>query len=552
MSLIRGTHYDHGWRLKPGVELMPEQQVTYQLNRKSPRFSDFSEAGVGKSLPAMCTLLNWIHHKLYVVKGETKFRKGKNYRNAIIFTPPTARIGWMNQTWSLFENTCADLVLYYGTRNQRYEIRKKINKSDRPTILLASWGVMSLKMVEDATWIAEKLNPNYIIADEAQYMSGYESSRSKFFTNSIEYPKIKKQYTFVSFITATPVTNGPEKAWPYFNILYNSSKTGMNMAYKGGMTTFYETHFNSSFVRVSRFSGYKREILKFKLETEELFKKVLTGRGVLHTRSNVFKDRKEPVHDQVVFKMSKEQEAIYWFFMDNLMLEIDGVHIKGTEVMQRMTRERQLASNPALCGLPGTEKRMESTLQVLNDYGFSPAKKNQHTFGLNENAKVLILVEYVMSWNLLKKFLEKKGFKVAGIVGGMSMKQRADNIKWFDSDPECRIFIGSRSAMAEGVNLQSANVTINYELGWSTDKFVQGEGRTDRRGQNRQLYYIDILAEDTIDFYIWEKLRQRKVLSDTLLSDLVTQTKQFGKKRNKLDLNIQKQIIEMIRNEIHN
>lgn len=67
-------------------------------------------------------------------------------------------------------------------------------------------------------------------------------------------------------------------------------------------------------------------------------------------------------------------------------------------------------------------------------------------------------------------------------------------------------------AASEGLNLQAANVAINYDLPWNPSRLDQRAGRVHRFGQRRPVHIYNILLEDTIDGRVYhvlaEKLRE--------------------------------------------
>ena len=531
----------NGWKLKEGIELHPHQVVTFKNYLHNPRATDFSECGTGKSLPAICSVLEKISKGAVCKIGDTKYTLGEN-RNALILCPPTARIGWMLDTWSLFESTCADLVEYSGPYEKRCRIRAEVAASKRPVILIASWGLIQDKCGEDVTWLKTMLKPSYVIIDEAQYISGYSADRTLFFTNMIQFPYIENDYIQLLFLTATPVSNGPEKAWPYINLLYENPVTRKNDAYPRGMADFYDEHFDTSVDKYGR-----EHVLNFL--NREKFKETLNRRGVLHTRDEVFKNRKEPVAMTQTFEMDAEQSAMYWYFVENLTLELqNGDIIEAVDALQRMNKERQIASDPSITDLPSKDTKIKALKDILKEFGIQPAKK-MNKFEIS-NDKVVILTEYRHSWAKVKEELEKANYRVTGVQGGMSPKQRMAALDRFNTDPTCNVFIGNRAAMAEGVNLQAAHILINYEIGWAANKFEQGLGRIDRITQLKRCIYITLLAEDTIDFYVWKKLNNRLLVASDIVEELIARTTKRTRKTKRLSKELKAKLQEMVAQEL--
>ncbi|MEB3765987.1 MAG: SNF2-related protein [Desulfurococcales archaeon] len=62
---------------------------------------------------------------------------------------------------------------------------------------------------------------------------------------------------------------------------------------------------------------------------------------------------------------------------------------------------------------------------------------------------------------------------------------------------------------AEGLNLQGANILINYEIPWSMVKREQRIGRVWRIGQQKTVYVIDFLRKTWLEIMIYERLLQK-------------------------------------------
>lgn len=122
-------------------------------------------------------------------------------------------------------------------------------------------------------------------------------------------------------------------------------------------------------------------------------------------------------------------------------------------------------------------------------------------------AKIIVFTEFVATQKYLKELLENKGYSIELINGGMSIDERNTRIKNFKDVTEILI---STDAGGEGLNLQFANVVVNYDLPWNPMKIEQRIGRVDRIGQKSDVYIYNFIIADTIEN------RVRRVLEDKL------------------------------------
>lgn len=93
---------------------------------------------------------------------------------------------------------------------------------------------------------------------------------------------------------------------------------------------------------------------------------------------------------------------------------------------------------------------------------------------------------------------------------------RADQVKKFQEDPQCEVFVGSLLASGVGIDLTAASVVIHYDRWWNPAKEAQATDRVHRIGQSRGVQVFKLITKDTIeeriDWLIKDKLR----LIDTL------------------------------------
>ena len=101
--------------------------------------------------------------------------------------------------------------------------------------------------------------------------------------------------------------------------------------------------------------------------------------------------------------------------------------------------------------------------------------------------KIIIFTEHRDTLNYLQR-------RIAGVLGtpdaivtihgGMHRDERRKRQALFRSDPEVRILLATDAA-GEGVNLQNANLMVNYDLPWNPNRLEQRFGRIHRIGQQR-------------------------------------------------------------------
>jgi len=108
---------------------------------------------------------------------------------------------------------------------------------------------------------------------------------------------------------------------------------------------------------------------------------------------------------------------------------------------------------------------------------------------------------------------------VVSYYGLTPQEERQDNIRQFQHDPKCRFMVGTPSTGGYGITLTAANTVIYYSNGYDLEKRLQSEDRAHRIGQKKNVTYIDIIAEDTVDEKIQESLRKKINIASEVLGE---------------------------------
>lgn len=120
--------------------------------------------------------------------------------------------------------------------------------------------------------------------------------------------------------------------------------------------------------------------------------------------------------------------------------------------------------------------------------------------------KVIVFTEFVATQTYLQELLVNRGYTVTILNGGMSIDERNAAMQEFKASTS--IFI-STDAGGEGLNLQFANIIINYDLPWNPMKIEQRCGRVDRIGQQRDVHIYNFIVGETVENRVREVLEEK-------------------------------------------
>lgn len=140
-----------------------------------------------------------------------------------------------------------------------------------------------------------------------------------------------------------------------------------------------------------------------------------------------------------------------------------------------------------------------------------------------EPRKLIIFSEHRDTLN----YLEQKVKTVIGrpgavvtIHGGVKREDRRRIQDSFRNDPQVKVLIATDAA-GEGVNLQRANLMVNYDLPWNPNRLEQRFGRIHRIGQRQTCFLWNLVAHETREGKVFERLfakieEQRHVYGDQI------------------------------------
>lgn len=120
--------------------------------------------------------------------------------------------------------------------------------------------------------------------------------------------------------------------------------------------------------------------------------------------------------------------------------------------------------------------------------------------------KVIIFTEFVATQTYLQELLVNRGYTVTILNGGMRIDERNAAMQEFKTSTS--IFISTDTG-GEGLNLQFANIIINYDLPWNPMKIEQRCGRVDRIGQQRDVHIYNFIVGETVENRVREVLEEK-------------------------------------------
>lgn len=170
-------------------------------------------------------------------------------------------------------------------------------------------------------------------------------------------------------------------------------------------------------------------------------------------------------------------------------LEAEIETLKGLEKMANDVR------------LSGHDRKWDELSKLLQDNDFMYGKDGQRE-------KLIIFTEHKDTLHYLAgkiRSLLGDEKSVVTIHGGMARQERRKVESLFKQDVAVRILIATDAA-GEGINLQRAHLMINYDLPWNPNRLEQRFGRIHRIGQTEVCHLWNLVAAETREGYVFQRL----------------------------------------------
>lgn len=427
--------------------------ITYACQNESTLIGD--EMGLGKTIQAIGVI--------NATKPET----------VLIICPATLKLNWKKelQRWLV------------DVRNIHV-----LNSSDqfptKPDIVIMNYDI--------ATKFADQTKPlrwSLLVCDEAHYMKNPKAQRTM---SVVGYQKkvspIRADKKI--FLTGTPITNRPIEIWPLVSYLWPSVFSNMFHfakrycdASNTGWGWDFSGHSNMEELQsLLRSSGMIRRLKKDVLtELPPKTRQVVvlpsdTVRGLVgkeEKQVKQFEAELKKLKKAVSIAKAQKDEAGYKNAVSNLR---QAYNIAFTE-MAAIRKELAIAKIPFVV----------EYVQAM----------------IEEGGKVVVMAHHR---DVVDHLQNEFGMSAVKLYGGMSEIEKSNNVDRFQTDPTCKVFIGSIHAAGVGITLTAAQKMLFAELDWTPANMLQAEDRIHRIGQQGNALIQQLVFDGSLDAKMAETL----------------------------------------------
>ncbi len=392
-------------------------------------------------------------------------------RQNLVVCPKTLLYNWAAEIDKFHTNI--SYLIVEGGKEERLELLKNPNVK----LFIISYTVV----LNDIAALKDK-DFEWVILDEAQNIKNVAAKR----TYAIKKLPARQRLA----LTGTPVENNLTELWSIFDFLMPG--------YLGTLHRFKHEFLEEPETGTAKL---KRAVAPFLLRREK--KEVLLE----------LPDKQEQVS---WCKMHPVQEKLYLQVIDTVQKKLlnapETANLNFVHILAALMKLRQICNHPHLANgdiLPELEAsaKLEQLLELVTD-------------ALDSGHKILVFSQFVQMLRIIRRVFDSQGLRYAYMDG--HTKNRMDEVRRFESDPELKLFLISLKTGGTGINLTSADTVILYDPWWNPMVENQAVDRTHRIGQTRKVQVFRLITKGSVEEKIMNLQQHKLQLFDEVVSESQT------------------------------
>ncbi len=440
--------------------LYPFQRIgaLFLVTRQRAILAD--DMGLGKTVQALA--------------GISQLLEQKRASRALIFCPASLKYQWVRECEKFTDLTYS---LITGNKIQREEAYAK------PAQVYVVNYELLLRDFEHIAPLAGEI----IVIDEAQRIKNYQTQTHK------RMKQLPAKYVFA--LTGTPIENELMELYTILRFV-SSDVLGTNVR-----------KFMQRYVIRNFFGGIQG--YRYVDEVRKRVSSVILRR----TKKEVLQELPDVVENIYWVEMTEQQQKFYREIRNKLSHLLSKKQFWSKrelhQAFEQLTYLREVCDSAELLDEEKkSSAKISEILQILDEL-------------LRTEHKILIFSQWEKMTRIIERELEKKKISCVRFYGELSDKQRQVVLDTFNERADIPIFL-STDAGAYGVNLQVADVVINFDLPYNPARLEQRIARAHRFGQKKTVNVLHLITPRSVESGMLRLLYRKKKLFQDLIEKLDT------------------------------
>jgi SNF2 family DNA or RNA helicase len=218
-------------------------------------------------------------------------------------------------------------------------------------------------------------------------------------------------------------------------------------------------------------------------------------------------DLPDKIYKTITFEMDNDQQRAYDKMQDELRIDLgDNVELPVSE-LAALIKLQQITSG--FVNTPGgiryvsdDNPRLKTLMDAIEDV----------------DGKFIIWARFREELDAVRDALTDAGITCVQYHGGVSRDDREAAVDSFQNG-DVRVFVGQPQSGGIGLTLTAAETVFYFSNDFNLETRLQSEDRAHRIGTRKNVVYIDIAAENTIDEQIARNLQRKQRTAAMVLGD---------------------------------
>ncbi|OHD26699.1 MAG: hypothetical protein A2Y38_19225 [Spirochaetes bacterium GWB1_59_5] len=457
-------YYDWPGRYKP----FEAQRTTGAFMSMHNRCFNLNDLGTGKTLATL-----WAYDYLRSV-GVVK--------KVLVVSPlSTLERAWGDEVFNHFPHLTTAVL--HGSREKRL----KLLNVDADVYIINHDGLKVAGLVEA---INKRNDIDLVIVDEVSQAARTASAdRWKALAKVVRHETEKGKQRMAWGLTGTPVPNNPTDAWAQCRLIVPDR-----------VPPYFNSFKNQVMRQVSQFSWLPRQ------EAQDVVFEAMQP-AIRFKRDEVV-DLPPVTYIERTVELTAAQKKAYKEMLSKLQAEFESGQVTAVNEAVKAQKLLQILTG-CVYGTNGSEHYIDA----------APRFEAVRELCEESSSKTIVFVPFVSMIEPLTKFLEKSGFSVACIHGGVPKGERDTIFSSFQKMKDPQVLVSIAAAMSHGLTLTAASTIVWAAPITSNDIFEQANARVSRPGQKlNQL--IAMVEGSPIERKYYQRLKEKGRVQGILL-DLV-------------------------------
>jgi SNF2 family DNA or RNA helicase len=425
-------------------------------------------------------------HQVLAMLTSVYRSKGKKHAPSLVVAPTSVVAAWV-QKLHKYDT---------GLRWHVFHGKARTLPKDKVDLVLTTYGILQKEEVlRNREW-------HTVILDEAQAIKNATTISAR------ASRALKAEFRVA--MTGTPIENSSTDLWSIMEFLLPG--------YLGALPRF------------KRIYGAGREA-PTRMQAEGL-KRLVSPFLLRRTKAQVLKELPEKTEETIECELTPAQRRAYRMYLQSGEAERLRENLQGkgkidyASILALLTRLKQVCDHPKLADLTSGKVKKVDKIDPL-DSGKWEAFEELLNEALGSNLKIVVFTQYLGMLDMMSHSLKVKGVGHTELRG--DTPDRAERLRKFAEDPECKVFLCSLLAGGLGIDLTAGSVCIHYDRWWNPAKENQATDRLHRIGQTRGVQVFKLQIPGTIEDRIAHIIESKMELSGALIEESPMGLKAFSR-----------------------